>query len=155
MAINTTPSTLNKGEEFLYKLGTNAITDKHLQLLIDKFPSHRYINQMRAEQARRAKCQLNSKKAKESTEKTQGVGVCQLIRRNANSISTFYIKDVPLEELMATINDDRKTPKLKQKCRNEVVRRGYKLVWKMPDGTVLPKEHKALREYIKKGGGLC
>tara|TARA_A100001515_G_scaffold132096_1_gene120282 strand:- start:276 stop:446 length:171 start_codon:yes stop_codon:yes gene_type:complete len=56
---------------------------------------------------------------------------------------------------MATINDDRKTPKLKQKCRNEVVRRGYKLVWKMPDGTVLPKEHKALREYIKKGGGLC
>tara|TARA_A100001515_G_scaffold132096_1_gene120283 strand:- start:446 stop:778 length:333 start_codon:yes stop_codon:yes gene_type:complete len=81
-----------KGEEFLYKLGTNAITDKHLQLLIDKFPSHRYINQMRAEQARRAKCRLNSKKAKESTEKTQWVGVCQLIRRNANSISTFISK---------------------------------------------------------------
>jgi hypothetical protein len=56
---------------------------------------------------------------------------------------------------MEVINSDRKTPKLKQKCRNEVVRRGYKLVWKMPDGTVLPKEHKALREYIKQGGGLC
>ena len=67
----------------------------------------------------------------------------------------FYIKHLPLEELMATINSDRATAKLKQKCRNEVVKRGYKLVWKMPDGTVLPKEHKALREYIAKGGGLC
>jgi hypothetical protein len=81
-----------KGEEFIYNLTqTNAITDKHLKLLIDKFPSHRYINQMKAEQARRAKCQLNLEKAKESTEKTQGVGVCQLIRRNANSISTFIL----------------------------------------------------------------
>jgi hypothetical protein len=81
-----------KGEEFIYNLTqTNAITDKHLKLLIDKFPSHRYINQMKAEQARRAKCQLNLEKAKESTEKTQEVGVCQLIRRNANSISTFIL----------------------------------------------------------------
>ena len=38
-----------KGEEFLYKLGTNAITDKHLQLLIDKFPS--FINHFRRENA--------------------------------------------------------------------------------------------------------
>ena len=64
----------------------------------------------------------------------------------------FYIKDVPLAELMETINNDRKTPKLKQKCRNEVVRRGYKLVWKLEDGTELPKTHKALREYLAKGG---
>lgn len=64
----------------------------------------------------------------------------------------FYIKDVPLDELMSTINSDRAKPKLKQKCRNEVVRRGYKLVWKMPDGTELPKTHKALREYLVKGG---
>ena len=60
----------------------------------------------------------------------------------------YYLKQTSLEELMATINDDRKTPKLKQKCRNEVVRRGYKLIWKMPDGTELPKTHKALREYM-------
>ena len=64
----------------------------------------------------------------------------------------FYIKDVPLAELMETINNDRKTPKLKQKCRNEVVRRGYKLVWKLEDGTELPKTHKALREYLSREG---
>ena len=68
----------------------------------------------------------------------------------------FYIKDVPLAELLETINSDRKTPKLKQKCRNEVIRRGYKLVWKLKDGTELPKTHKALREYMaKNGGSLC
>ena len=81
-----------KGEEFLYRLGTNAITDKHLQLLIDRFPRHKYINQMKAEQARRAKCQSNLKKAKESTEKTQGVGVCQLIARSVKYISTSISK---------------------------------------------------------------
>ena len=64
----------------------------------------------------------------------------------------FYIKDVPLDELMSTINSDRARPKLKQKCRNEVVRRGYKLVWKLEDGTVLPKTHQALREHLAKGG---
>ena len=53
---------------------------------------------------------------------------------------------------MSTINSDRAKPKLKQKCRNEVVRRGYKLVWKLEDGTELPKTHKALREYLAKGG---
>ena len=62
----------------------------------------------------------------------------------------FYIKDVPLAELMEVINSDRKTPKLKQKCRNEVVKRGYKLVWKMPDGTTIPKTHKAIREWIQR-----
>ena len=67
----------------------------------------------------------------------------------------FYIKDVPLAELMEVINSDRKTPKLKQKCRNEVVKRGYKLVWKLEDGTTLPKTHKALREHLAKGGLLC
>ena len=68
----------------------------------------------------------------------------------------FYIRDIPLAELLETINNDRKTPKLKQKCRNEVIRRGYKLVWKLKDGTELPKTHKALREYMaKNGGSLC
>ena len=66
----------------------------------------------------------------------------------------FYIKHVPLAELMEVINSDRAKPKLKQKCRNEVVKRGYKLVWNMPDGTVLPKEHKALRKYLAEGGAV-
>ena len=55
---------------------------------------------------------------------------------------------------MSTINSDRAKPKLKQKCRNEVVRRGYKLVWKLEDGTELPKTHKALREYLAEGGAV-
>ena len=67
----------------------------------------------------------------------------------------FYIKDVPLAELMEVINSDRKTPKLKQKCRNEVVRRGYKLVWKLEDGTELPKTHKALKEHLLAKGGAA
>ena len=67
----------------------------------------------------------------------------------------FYLKETPLSELMDAINSDRSKPKFKQKCRNEVVKRGYKLVWVMPDGTTIPKEHKALREYIKSGGGIC
>ena len=82
-----------KGEEFIYNLTqTNAITDKHLKLLIDRFPRHKYINQMKAEQARRAKYQSTLNKAKESTEKTQGVGVCQLIARSVKYISTSISK---------------------------------------------------------------
>ena len=39
-----------------------------------------------------------------------------------------FIKQTPLEELMKYINNDSGKPKVKQKCRNEVVRRGYKIV---------------------------
>ena len=39
-----------------------------------------------------------------------------------------FIKQTPLEELMKYINNDNGKPKVKQKCRNEVVRRGYKIV---------------------------
>ena len=43
-------------------------------------------------------------------------------------ITKHYIKQTPLEELMKYINNDNGKPKVKQKCRNEVVRRGYKIV---------------------------
>ena len=66
-----------------------------------------------------------------------------------------YIKQTSLEELMKYINNDSGKPKVKQKCRNEVVRRGYKLVWKLEDGTTIPKTHKALREHLAKGGLVC
>ena len=39
----------------------------------------------------------------------------------------FYLKTTPLAELMAYINNSNGKPKIKQKCRNEVVRRGYRI----------------------------
>ena len=46
-------------------------------------------------------------------------------------IEHFYIKNTPNEELIKYINEGQK-PKVKQKCRNELTRRGIKLVWKVP-----------------------
>ena len=42
--------------------------------------------------------------------------------------TNYYIKNTPKEELIKYINEGQK-PKIKQKCRNELVRRGVKLVW--------------------------
>lgn len=42
--------------------------------------------------------------------------------------SHYYIKNTPKEELIKYINDGQK-PKVKQKARNELVRRGVELVW--------------------------
>ena len=46
------------------------------------------------------------------------------------TVEKFFIKNTPLEELMAYINNPNGKPKVKQKCRNEVVRRGYRIVTK-------------------------
>ena len=43
----------------------------------------------------------------------------------------FYIKNTPTQELIDYINNGQK-PKVKQKCRNELTRRGVKLVFKEP-----------------------
>ena len=43
-------------------------------------------------------------------------------------IEHFYIKQTPKQELIDYINKGQK-PKIKQKCRNELARRGVKLVW--------------------------
>jgi hypothetical protein len=40
----------------------------------------------------------------------------------------FYIKNTSTKELIDYINKGQK-PKIKQKCRNELDRRGVKLVW--------------------------
>ena len=42
-----------------------------------------------------------------------------------------YIRNTPKEELIKYLNDGQK-PKIKQKCRNELVRRGIEIVWKTP-----------------------
>tara|TARA_E500000178_G_C16986543_1_gene738543 strand:- start:901 stop:1119 length:219 start_codon:yes stop_codon:yes gene_type:complete len=40
-------------------------------------------------------------------------------------VTKHFIKQTPLEELMKYVNNPNGKPKIKQKCRNEVVRRGY------------------------------
>jgi len=55
-----------------------------------------------------------------------------LVRGTKNVVTKhFYIKNTPKEELIDYINNGQK-PKIKQKCRNELTRRGIKLVWKDP-----------------------
>ena len=44
----------------------------------------------------------------------------------------FYIKNTTTEELIDYINKGQK-PMIKQKCRNELTRRGVNLVWKTPE----------------------
>ncbi len=46
--------------------------------------------------------------------------------------SNFYIKNTSTQELIDYINKGQK-PKIKQKCRNELTRRGVNLVWKTPE----------------------
>ena len=43
----------------------------------------------------------------------------------------FFIKNVSQDELFDYINKGQKN-KIKQKCRNELVRRGIEIVWKTP-----------------------
>ena len=44
-------------------------------------------------------------------------------------IEHFYIKTTSKKELIEYINNDNGKPKVKQKCRNELTRRGKKLVY--------------------------
>lgn len=47
-------------------------------------------------------------------------------------IEHFYIKNTPKQELIDYINSSNGKPKIKQKCRNELTRRGITLIWKTP-----------------------
>lgn len=53
------------------------------------------------------------------------------VKGKGTRVEHFYIKNTPKEELIDYINKGQK-PKIKQKCRNELTRRGIKLVWKDP-----------------------
>ena len=44
------------------------------------------------------------------------------------SIEDYYIKNTPQDELFELLNKDMTKPKVKQKIRNELVRRGIKIV---------------------------
>tara|TARA_B100001093_G_scaffold483496_1_gene516051 strand:+ start:456 stop:659 length:204 start_codon:yes stop_codon:yes gene_type:complete len=54
------------------------------------------------------------------------------IKGRGKVTSHSYIKQISKEELIKYINDGQK-PKIKQKCRNELTRRGVNLVWKTPE----------------------
>ena len=45
----------------------------------------------------------------------------------------FYIKQTAKEELFKMLNQSNTKPKVKQKIRNELVRRGITIVWKQKD----------------------
>jgi|TARA_R110000772_G_scaffold136193_4_gene244887 hypothetical protein len=47
----------------------------------------------------------------------------------------YYIKQVTKEELFKTVNETRTKPKVRQKCLNELVRRGIKIEWYAPEVT--------------------
>ena len=45
-------------------------------------------------------------------------------------VKHFYVKQMTKEALFEAINSDRVKPKVKQKCRNELVRRGVRIITK-------------------------
>ena len=51
------------------------------------------------------------------------------VQRGSKTTTTqhFYIKHIPQKELFDYINNGQK-PKIKQKCRNELARRGVKII---------------------------
>ena len=51
--------------------------------------------------------------------------------RQTNKITTthYWMKGMPKAELFDYINNDNGRPRIKQKCRNELVRRGVELVY--------------------------
>lgn len=55
------------------------------------------------------------------------------VARGTKTVVTqnFYIKNTSKEELIEYINNGQK-PKIKQKCMNELTRRGINIVWKTP-----------------------
>jgi hypothetical protein len=44
--------------------------------------------------------------------------------RTASTVQHFYMKNTPLEELTSALESSNTQPKVKQKIRNELVRRG-------------------------------
>ena len=54
------------------------------------------------------------------------------VKGQGTRIEHFYIKNTPKQELIDYINKGQK-PKVKQKCRNELARRGVEIVWVKPE----------------------
>lgn len=54
-----------------------------------------------------------------------------LVKGKGRVTQNFFIKNISKEELIDYINKGQK-PKIKQKCMNELTRRGIQIVWKTP-----------------------
>ena len=48
------------------------------------------------------------------------------------TIEHYYMKGISKEELFKELNNSSTKPKVKQKIRNELTRRGIKIAWKTP-----------------------
>ena len=46
------------------------------------------------------------------------------------TLEHYYIKNISKKELFEELNKDNTKPKVKAKIRNELTRRGIKIVWK-------------------------
>ena len=46
------------------------------------------------------------------------------------TLEHYYIKNISKKELFEELNKDNTKPKVKAKIRNELARRGIKIVWK-------------------------
>jgi len=47
----------------------------------------------------------------------------------------YYLHNTPKQELFDYINKHNAKPKIRQKCLNELVRRGIKVVWEVQSGS--------------------
>lgn len=54
-----------------------------------------------------------------------------LVKGKGRVTNHYYIKNTPKQELIDYINKGQK-PKIKQKCLNELTRRGIEIVWVSP-----------------------
>tara|TARA_B100000902_G_C27260825_1_gene890612 strand:- start:992 stop:1189 length:198 start_codon:yes stop_codon:yes gene_type:complete len=50
-------------------------------------------------------------------------------KTNNKKVEHFFIKSTPKKELFDYLNNSSGKPKIKQKCRNELIRRGIKIVY--------------------------
>ena len=59
------------------------------------------------------------------------------VARGTKIVTTehFYMKSMSKKAWFEALNDPRTKPKQKQKCQNELVRRGIKIVWGAPNET--------------------
>ena len=64
-----------------------------------------------------------------------------------------YLKAQSVQTLLDAINSDRTKPKHRTKYRNELLRRGIKLVYQMEDGTQIERTRQAILNYAKENGG--
>ena len=71
----------------------------------------------------------------------------------SRSFKHYYLKNTSQQELLDAINSSRTKPKHKAKFRNELVRRGVKLVYQMEDGTQIERTQQALIDYARENGG--